>query len=112
MYWDELKDSGAGLPFRAAQGQPAYHIFPMLLPERVDRKAFIDRMREERIQTSIHYPPTHTFSYYKARFGEISLPKTEWIGAHEVTLPLYPSMGEESVQLVAAAVMKALKLQQ
>lgn len=112
LYWEILGDTGVGLPFRVTEGQPAYHIFPILLPDGVERKGVIDRMRQDGIQTSIHYPPTHTFSYYKARYGEISLPKTEKIGTHELTLPLYPTMGEEGAQLVTKALKAALKLPQ
>ena len=112
LYWQLLDGTGLGLPFRDAVGQPAYHIFPVLLPDGVNRNQFIDQMRAERIQTSIHYPPTHTFTYYQAKYGRISLPKTEDAAAREVTLPLYPGMGEENVRLVVQAVMDALAVVQ
>lgn len=108
-YWEKLADLGVGLPFQATPGKPSFHIFPMLLPPGANRKAFIDKMREEQIQTSIHYPPTHRFTYYKGRYGEISLPCTEEISEREVTLPLYPGMTEELADLVAGAVKDALK---
>ena len=85
----------------------------MLLPPGIDRKAFIDALRAEGIQTSIHYPPTHRFTYYKSRYGNISLPRTEDISEREVTLPLYPKMGAERVDLVTDAVIhtfEAMKL--
>ena len=107
-YWQGLADLPVGLPFRSSAGEPAYHIFPMLLPVGVDRKGFIDRMRAERIQTSIHYPPTHTFTYYQQRYGRIDLPHTEELAAREVTLPLYPTMGIERVEQVVRAVCAAL----
>ncbi len=112
LYWQLLDEVGVGLPFRGAVGQPAYHIFPMLLPVGVNRYPFIDQMRAQRIQTSIHYPPTHTFSYYQHKYGPISLPLTEDAAAREVTLPLYPGMGEENVRLVAEAVREALAVVQ
>jgi dTDP-4-amino-4,6-dideoxygalactose transaminase len=108
-YWQALTGAGVGLPFRGVVGSPSYHIFPMLLPPGIDRKAFIDAMRAEGIQTSIHYPPTHRFTYYQSRYGEVSLPKTEDIAEREVTLPLYPSMGAENVDLVIDAVIKTIK---
>jgi dTDP-4-amino-4,6-dideoxygalactose transaminase len=113
-YWQKLSGLGVELPFIKLQQSrtdciPSYHIFPMLLPQGVNRKAFIDRLREERIQTSIHYPPTHCFTYYRGRYGENSLPRTEEIAEREVTLPLYPGMGEGQVDLVVDAVMRALE---
>ena len=109
LYQKLLTGSGVSLPFLSPRGEPSYHIFPMLLPEGVDRKGFIDRMREKQIQTSIHYPPTHLFTYYQQRYGTISLPRTEAVAAREVTLPLYPSMGQEKVEYVAAAVRECLE---
>ncbi len=107
-YRQGLKDSGLVLPFTAREGEPAYHIFPVLLPEGVDRKQFIDRMREQGIQTSIHYPPIHQFEYYRKRYPGLSLATTELAGRCEVTLPLYPGMGDEAVATVLKAVDRAL----
>lgn len=108
-YWSELDVSGAALPFRGAAGEPAFHIFPMLLPVGVDRLKFIDYMRTEGIQTSIHYPPIHQFSYYRERFPGVSLPITESVAQREVTLPLYPTMADKLVELVISAVRQALR---
>ncbi len=114
-YWDALaplEAQGFELPFKhclAPGAQPAYHIFPLLLPPGADRKAFIDRLRAERIQTSIHYPPAHSFSYYRACFGQVSLPRTEAAAAREVTLPLYPGMGERSeIEFLIEVMMNSL----
>jgi dTDP-4-amino-4,6-dideoxygalactose transaminase len=107
-YWKALTGYGVELPFLVSRGKPAYHIFPMLLPSGVDRKAFIDTLRSERIQASIHYPPIHLFSYYQNRYGVISLTRTEDIAAREVTLPLYPTMGMDLVDLVVDTIIRAL----
>ncbi len=111
-YWQALAPSGIELPFsQTMQGQPAYHIFPILLPLGADRQAFMEGLRDAGIQSSIHYRPIHTFSYYQGRFGIQHLPRTENAAAREVTLPLYPTMGDDAVQLVAGAVMNALQHQ-
>jgi len=112
-YWQKLTGLGLGLPFKAMQHSrtgcvSSYHIFPMLLPSGVNRKAFMDKLRQESIQTSIHYPPTHRFTYYLGRYGENSLPRSEEIANREVTLPLYPGMGEQLVDLVVEATRRAL----
>ena len=103
LYRSQLKDLGVGLPFEKQPGISACHLFPIVLPEGTNRKLVIDRMRERRVQTSIHYPPTHLFSYYLQRYGRVSLPKTEEIAERELTLPLYPTMGEEAVEIVVEA---------
>jgi dTDP-4-amino-4,6-dideoxygalactose transaminase len=112
QYWRRLEGINIGLPFRGKDGVPAYHIFPIILPTGINRKTFMDTLRSNGIQTSIHYPPTHRFTYYQSRYGDITLPKTEDIAEREVTLPLYPGMGAERVELVAASVIHTIESQQ
>jgi len=69
---------------------------------------FIDAMRVEKVQTSIHYPPVHMFRYYRERYPGVSLPITERVASREVTLPLYPTMDNEAVELVINTVLQAL----
>jgi len=107
-YWQALAPLGLGLPFSTTMlGQPAHHIFPILLPPGVDRQAFMERLRDAGVQSSIHYRPVHTFSYYRDRYGVQGLPRTEDAAAREVTLPLYPTMGEERVKMVVEAAKSA-----
>jgi dTDP-4-amino-4,6-dideoxygalactose transaminase len=111
-YWNALKDSPLELPFQAwAQTvgvAAAYHIFPVLLPEHVDRRGFMDSLRLDGVQTSVHYPSIHTFSYYLQRFPGIRLPKTEDIASREVTLPLYPALDDQAFEIVIQAIHKVL----
>ena len=100
--------NGIKIPFQNIVGEPAYHLFPILLSENIKRTDFIDHMRQEGIQTSIHYPPIHKFSYYLQKNPNVYLPHTEVVAAREVTLPLYPSMDEEKVHWVVAAIKESL----
>lgn len=109
QYWEGLAKSQVGLPFRLSIGQPAYHIFPLLLPDGSDRLRFIDSLRSKGIQTSIHYPPVHTFKYYRERYPAVSLPVTESVASKEVTLPLYPGMTDAQVNMVIDAVLISLE---
>jgi dTDP-4-amino-4,6-dideoxygalactose transaminase len=89
------------LSFSSSTGTSSCHIFPVLPADKVDRKDLMGYLRGQGIQTSIHYPPVHLFSFYrKALPVEPSLPRTEEIGQREVTLPLYPTMKEEQVDYV------------
>jgi dTDP-4-amino-4,6-dideoxygalactose transaminase len=112
-YWRGLSDSNLGLPFKELDVDKnistAYHIFPILLPSNINRNAFMNHLRVKGIQTSIHYPPIHKFSYYKNRFKDISLPNTERIASHQVTLPLFSSMNDEQLDLVINTVREALE---
>lgn len=100
---------GLFVPFRNWPHVSSNYIFPILLDDAARRSAFIASLKAEGIQTSIHYPPIHLFSYYRNRYGyaEGSLPVTEEVCAREVTLPLYSGMRERDVETVVAAVRQA-----
>lgn len=99
---------GLGVPYGESRGTPACHLRPVLLPAGADRRRFMDEMKARGIQTSIHYPPVHHFSYYREAAGEVSLPLTELVGAREVTLPLYPGLTTGDVESVVAAAAESL----
>ena len=67
-------------------------------------------MRMKGIQTSIHYPPVHLFSFYRDRFGhkEGTLPITEDVTKREVTLPLYPLMDSGSIEYITLTIKSLL----
>lgn len=90
------------VPFAKPKDKPAYHLMPVLLPKGTNREAFQGYMKSVGIQTSIHYPPIHLFSYYKELFKNIDhkLPVTEDVASREVTLPLFPTMTGEQIELV------------
>jgi dTDP-4-amino-4,6-dideoxygalactose transaminase len=84
---------------------------PILLAPVVDRLRFMEQMKLHGIQTSIHYPPIHTFSAYASEkdHGCSPLPITEDIAMREVTLPLYPGMTDDDVMIVSEAISKSLQ---
>jgi len=108
LYREKLKSiEEIKVPFSHFSGISSYHIFPILLSEKIDRRGFMEYLREQGIQTSIHYPPVHLFSYYKKLMpSDAHLPLTEYVGRREVTLPLYPTMEEQQVEYVVNAIKK------
>jgi dTDP-4-amino-4,6-dideoxygalactose transaminase len=73
------------------------HLFPVVLPTIAQRDALEHHLRDHGIQTSIHYRPVHTLTAFRRRFPGVRLPRTEQFGERTLTLPLYPSMSEETV---------------
>jgi dTDP-4-amino-4,6-dideoxygalactose transaminase len=101
---------GISMPFAEPRGLSAAHLFPIVLPAGLSRKGFMDAMRELGVQTSIHYPPIHQFTYYRNILPSTDLPNTESLAAREVTLPLFPTMREDQISLVVEAVQESLAL--
>ena len=111
VYRDALQELApqVAVPFQSHMGKTSAHIMPILLPQETKRKEFIDSMKENGIQTSIHYPPIHTFTAYKDTMSW-DLPVTEDVAKREITLPLYPAMSNDDVVVVVSAIQASLNL--
>ncbi len=115
MYLDAIDERAEGLqglhvPFtRGSFGESAHHLFVVMLPEGCHRERVMASLREEGVQTSIHYPPTHMFSAYAQRGAHVSLPRTEAAFARLLTLPLGPAMTRTHVDLVLDALARAIR---
>jgi dTDP-4-amino-4,6-dideoxygalactose transaminase len=109
IYRDALQElvPQLGLPFRKHDGKTSAHIMPILLRVGTKREAFMRRMKEKGIQTSIHYPPIHTFTAYM-NGKSLELHVTEDVARREVTLPLYPTLKEDDVLIVVEAVRQSI----
>ena len=97
-------------PFSESRGVSACHIMPILLPHGTDRIQFMESMKAEGIQTSIHYPPIYKFLYYNDsdEYLRSVLPNTEEIADREVTLPLYPALTHAEVDMVVQVTKHAI----
>ena len=96
--------AGLILPFAQYTGLSSYHLLPIVLPADDLRPGFTQFLKERGIQTSMHYPPIHQFTYYRAGTAREELPVTEQLGRRLVTLPLYPHMRPEHIDTVVEAV--------
>jgi len=110
VYRDALQEltPQVGVPFANHAGISAAHLMPVLLPAGTNRPAFMESMKAQGIQTSIHYPPIHTFTAYSSENEIYFLPSTDDIAGREVTLPLYPAMSDKDVFTVVKAIAHAL----
>jgi dTDP-4-amino-4,6-dideoxygalactose transaminase len=105
--------AGLVLPFaqRLPQGRTAAHILPVLLPAGVVRQQVQEKMKEAGIQTSVHYPPIHTFTHHRDSplvRGNL-LPITDAVAPRLLTLPLYPELSESDVDLVVRSLIWSLE---
>jgi dTDP-4-amino-4,6-dideoxygalactose transaminase len=102
---------GVTVPFVKHVGTSSYHIYPMVLDKKLNREKCMEFLKQGGIQSSIHYPPIHTFSYHKKLVDKnVHLEKTEDVAAREVTLPLYPAMTEADVAAVVERIKQFVSL--
>ena len=105
--WD--RGLGCELPLEDYE-QSNWHMFQVVLPQRVERARFIARMRDEGIGIGVHYPAMHLFKLYRELgWREGQFPHAERIGRSIATLPLFPAMADSDVDRVCEAAAKALK---
>lgn len=100
--------AGLRLPFLDHPGESSYHIMQVLLPETVERKAVQAAMIADGIQTSVHYPPVHSFATFEGFADYSHLVNTEYVGRHVLTLPLFPTMTDAQVDMVVETLDRAL----
>ena len=103
--------SWISFPFENQCIKSAYHIFPTLLSPEVKRQDFMNYLRDKGIQTSIHYPPVHLFTFYQQKFStrEGDLPLTETVARREVTLPMFPILTIKNIDKIVKEI-KSYKL--
>ena len=104
-YYDHISNPLITLPDRLPNEQNVYHLFPVLVGEG-RRDALHDYLEHNGVGTVIHYPiPPHKQECYKG-WNSMSLPITEHIADHELSLPIGPSISMEEVAVVVELINK------
>jgi dTDP-4-amino-4,6-dideoxygalactose transaminase len=103
----------SGLPGLELPGVAPYeqvhpwHLFTVLAP---DRARFMDGLRALGIGSGLHFEAVHLHTFYRERYGyrEGSLPVAEEVCSRIVSLPLFPSLSDDDVADVVAAVRRVV----
>lgn len=103
LYHDLLLNSGVVLPSQPADARHVYHQYVIRHAQRDNLRAFLSA---KKIHTLIHYPvPIHLQpAYNNLGYTLGDLPVTEQAAQQVLSLPLYPEMNEDSVEMVSRAV--------
>lgn len=102
---------GLAMPFGADDQRrvSSHHLAVVVLPENVDRDRVRAALSEKRIQTSVHYPPIHSFTRYRLLGQRRPLPQTDALATRILTLPLYGGLSDEQVETVIEALLAAVQ---
>lgn len=102
-YYDNINNPKITLPNRLDDAQNVYHLFPVFCEQRND---FQQYLKDNGIQTLIHYPiPPHKQECYKDWNG-ILLPITEKIHNLELSLPISPVLTIDEAEEVVRVINK------
>lgn len=101
------------LPHTRQWARHAWHLYPIRLTEGGPqaRDAFIAKLRERNIGTSVLFIPLHLHSYYRALLGgntEGMFPVAERVFAGLINLPIAPAISEEDIVYIAETVKSLL----
>ena len=96
-YYDSINNPLVTLPDRLPDAQNAYHLFPILCEKRDELHDYLEK---NNVGTVIHYPiAPHKQECYK-EWNTMSLPITEYIADHELSVPIGPSITMDEVRQV------------
>jgi len=91
------------LPYVPDYADPVWHLFVV---RATDRDRLQKHLEQQGVGTLIHYPiPPHLSGAYRDQgFGRGTFPISEKLGDTVLSLPIWPHMREEEIQIVIAAV--------
>lgn len=96
-YYDHIKHPLITLPDRLHDSQNVYHLFPILCEK---RDTLHDYLEKNGVGTIIHYPiAPHKQECYQEWNG-MTLPITEYIADHELSLPIGPTITLEEADYI------------
>jgi dTDP-4-amino-4,6-dideoxygalactose transaminase len=91
------------IPFTDYEGESAYHLMAIVPPDKAMRAKVVAALKDNRIQSSLHYPyiPGFTaFSHNKQEPLEKSISFSERV----ITLPLYPTLTTHEVDKICSII--------
>ncbi|WP_416379979.1 DegT/DnrJ/EryC1/StrS family aminotransferase [Gilliamella sp. B3172] len=89
------------LPYQAPYNYSSFHLYPILLQKKGDRKRVFDLLRANKIGVNVHYIPIHTQPYYRNlgfKYGDF--PNAEQFYSNTISLPIYYSLAEKEQEYV------------
>ena len=100
---------GAQLPVADFENSN-WHMFQLVLPERITRAAFMEKMMEKQVGIGYHYPAIHLLKLYRDRgFKEGMFPIAESVGRRIVSLPMFNAMSKDDVERAVETVKSVLR---
>ncbi|KJL46868.1 UDP-2-acetamido-2-deoxy-3-oxo-D-glucuronate aminotransferase [Microbacterium hydrocarbonoxydans] len=109
---EKLSDiEGLVLPAQLDGREHVWHQYTVLLPQGVDREAFVASLAELGIGSGIYYPkPVYDYDTYRDRADVIrsETPVADDVAARCVSLPVHQHLADGDIDTIAAAVRQVL----
>jgi dTDP-4-amino-4,6-dideoxygalactose transaminase len=106
LYTSLLEGMNLKCPYEDGRGVHVYHQYTLLSGRR-DR--IISSLAESGIASAVYYPiPLHRQEVFAEEYRSLSFPVAESVAGSCFSLPIFPEMTDTQVEVVVAAVKKAL----
>ena len=92
--------------------ESSYHVYPLRIKgiNETQRDAIIAEISKHDVAVNVHFVPLPMLSYYKSLGYDINnYPQAYHNYEHEISLPVYPQLDDEKVQIVIETVINAYK---
>ena len=105
LYYEGIINPHIALPVRMRDEENVYHIFPIMCEKRDELKQYL---AENGVGTLIHYPipPHRQHCYRNTSLAALSLPATEYIAAHELSIPVSPALSMKDAAMIVELINK------
>jgi dTDP-4-amino-4,6-dideoxygalactose transaminase len=105
-YSKALAEMGLIPPHEDGIGKHVYHQYTLLTDR---RDAIMAALREQQIGCAVYYPiPLHQQQVFADACQGVTLPVTENVVSHCMSLPIYPELADEQVDQVLEVIRSAL----
>ncbi len=103
-YLANIRNTAITLPSNLPLNEQGSHVWHLFVVRCVHRDKFQQHLREQGVETLVHYPvPPHRQGAFR-EWNSWTLPITEAIHREVVSLPLHPVLEDSEVEVVADAV--------
>ena len=106
LYSELMADLPLTTPYEDGVGEHVYHQYTLLSERRDD---VIQALQDKQIGCAVYYPvPLHKQNVFKEECADVSLPVTEFVAANCFSLPICPSLTDETVKEIVDVIRGVL----
>lgn len=106
LYSELMADLPLTIPFEDGIGQHVYHQYTLLCGRRDE---VMQALQDKKIACAVYYPvPLHQQNVFKKDCAGLSLPITESVAANCFSLPICPSLSQETIKEIVAIIRSVL----
>ncbi|MCK5829575.1 MAG: DegT/DnrJ/EryC1/StrS family aminotransferase [Methylococcales bacterium] len=106
LYSELMADLPLTTPYEDEVGEHVYHQYTLLCDRRDE---VMQALQDKQIACAVYYPvPLHQQNVFKEECAELSLPVTELVAEKCFSLPICPSLSDESIKEIVAVIRKVL----